>query len=250
MCVLIRYLDNQIILDIGTGITRIDKFLMNPTKILPVLISHPHIDHILGVLGYSKMYKKDENFHMYTVPRGGYSCKEQIATLFAQPIWPLGLSDLLSNITFFDIETPTFQIGNISVEWMQSNHPGGSSIYKLIFDKKQMVYATDFEHSKDSVATLETFVQGADILLYDGQFTEEEYPSKIGWGHSTWRAGIEIAHNANVPKIVIIHHNPEYNDIRLDELQQEIDAFRQKYADKGIIYPVCVLAKSEEEFLL
>ena len=247
MCVLITYQGNQMLLDIGTGVTRLHKFLMNSKKTIPILISHAHIDHILGVLGYTKIYKKDGNFKILAVPRGGHSCKEQIGSLFVKPIWPLALTDLLSNIEFVDIKTPSFQIGDIFVEWIESNHPGGSSIYKLTFGGKQIVYATDFEHNKESSRALEKFSQGVDILFYDGQFTEEEYPDKMYWGHSTWRAGIEIARNSNIPKIVIIHHSPEYNDKILDDLQQKIDQF---ILESETVYPMCILAKSEEEFLL
>ena len=249
MCVLVTYLRKQMIIDIGSGVTRIDKYIEDKNGVIPILVSHAHIDHIIGILGYSKAYTPKEKLEIYSLPRGGYSCKDQIATLFSQPIWPLTIADLLADIDFIDIKENIFEVAEIKVEWIDSHHPGGSSIYKLNFCKKKIVYATDFEHNINSIKELENFSKDADILFYDGQFTEEEYPSKIGWGHSTWRQGIEIAKNSNVEKVVIIHHNPNSDDDKLDTLQHEIDEFRKENALNGILYPSCVLGKSEEEFL-
>ena len=74
------------------------------------------------------------------------------------------------------------------------------------------MYATDTEHFACVDPTLKKLASGADILIYDAQYTPEEYPQKVGWGHSTWAAGIELARAAAVPQLVLFHHDPGRTD--------------------------------------
>jgi ribonuclease BN (tRNA processing enzyme) len=67
--------------------------------------------------------------------------------------------------------------------------------------------------------TLKKLAAGADILIYDAQYTPEEYPAKVGWGHSTWLAGAELARAAGVPQLVLFHHDPGRNDAQLAALE-------------------------------
>ena len=46
------------------------------------------------------------------------------------------------------------------------------------------------------------------MLIYDAQFTPEEYRSRMGWGHGTWLEGTKVAQQAGVSQLVLFHHDP------------------------------------------
>ena len=83
-----------------------------------------------------------------------------------------------------------------------------------------IVYATDTEHFACVDPTLRRLASGADILIYDAQYTPEEYPAKVGWGHSTWEAGAELARAAGVPQLVLFHHDPGRTDSQLELIER------------------------------
>ena len=91
---------------------------------------------------------------------------------------------------------------------------------------KSIVYATDTEHFACVDPTLEKLAAGADILIYDAQYTPEEYPAKVGWGHSTWQEGVRLADAADVDTLVLFHHDPQHDDEILDRIGVEVDARR------------------------
>ena len=101
------------------------------------------------------------------------------------------------------------------------NHPDPVYGYRLEHDGQSIVYATDTEHFACVDPTLKKLAAGADILIYDAQYTPDEYPAKVGWGHSTWAAGAELARAAGVPQLVLFHHDPARTDDALAALEAD-----------------------------
>ena len=61
----------------------------------------------------------------------------------------------------------------------------------------------------------------ADILIFDAQYTPDEYSTYRGWGHSTWLEATRIAREANVRRLVLFHHDPDHTDENLDRIVDE-----------------------------
>jgi ribonuclease BN (tRNA processing enzyme) len=59
-------------------------------------------------------------------------------------------------------------------------------------------------------------------MIYDASFTDDEYKSRVGWGHSTWRAAADVADAAAVGQLVLFHHDPGHDDATMDAIGQEI----------------------------
>lgn len=249
-CIYVNFSGKSLFLDLGSGLAHSADYTFPVEVPIPVLLSHPHLDHVMGIVSWSHIYREDANIHIYAVPRGGLSCKSQIEAIFSKPLWPLELDNIESNVKFIDIVKPSFMIDDIRVDWVESNHPGGSSIFKLSCNEKSIVYITDFEHSPKASAVLEEFLKGANIMLYDAQFTDDEYLKCKGWGHSTWREGLELARRANVKRLVLIHHDPKRTDTQIQEIQLEIDNLRKTAKQNGIIYPPCTFGKAKEEIVI
>ena len=107
---------------------------------------------------------------------------------------------------------------------MNSSHPGGSTIYRLDYRDQSLVYATDFEHKKERAEELTRFSEGCDLLIYDGQYTESEYKTWEGYGHSTMQIGLSIMRESGAKRLLITHHDPRHKDAFLaeqDRLLQE-----------------------------
>ena len=136
------------------------------------------------------------------------------------PFFPVEFDDLGGTVTTRELRgNEQFTIGDITITMARLNHPDPVYGYRLEHAGQSIVYATDTEHFSCVDPTLKKLAAGADILIYDAQYTPEEYPAKVGWGHSTWEAGAELARAAGVPQLVLFHHDPGRTDAQLDALE-------------------------------
>ena len=55
-------------------------------------------------------------------------------------------------------------------------------------------------------------IEGADLVIYDSTYTDEEFPGKVGWGHSTWQEGVRLCRKAGARRLAIFHHDPDHDD--------------------------------------
>ena len=105
------------------------------------------------------------------------------------------------------------------------NHPNGSTGYRIEYGGKSMCYITDTEHVKGKPdENILGLIEGSDLVIYDSMYTEEEFESKIGWGHSTWNEGLRLCLAANAKRLAIFHHEPVHNDDFMDKIEAEATA--------------------------
>ena len=98
--------------------------------------------------------------------------------------------------------------------------PGGSYGLRIQDDSGVLVVCTDIEHPDGTDSRIVKLAENADLLIHDGQYTEEEYKKYKGWGHSTWKQAIDVAIKANVKKLIITHHDPDHDDDFLDSIEE------------------------------
>lgn len=207
-CVRVLAGEEEIYLDAGSGIVQAEA--ETDTRI-SVLFSHLHLDHVQGLPFFPALSQKGRSVYLYADRFEGISGKEVLDRLFSPPIWPCRIWDYPADVTLYPLPDPFF-IGEVKITTMQSNHPGGSVIYRLDYRGKSLVYATDFEHTGDKMQELITFSHNADLFVYDGQYTQEEYEKRKGFGHSTASVGRQIASAAGVRQLMITHHDPRHTD--------------------------------------
>ena len=118
--------------------------------------------------------------------------------------------------------------GEVRVESIPGNHPGGCLVFRLSYRGKSLVYATDFEHEESAFDRLAAFAQGTDLLLYDAQYTESEYLRCRGFGHSTAEKALAMRERCGAKRLLLIHHAPFATDERLLE--------REKSLPEGVSY--------------
>ncbi|MDR4498954.1 MAG: MBL fold metallo-hydrolase [Candidatus Scalindua sp.] len=237
-CVEVRCGNEIIILDAGTGIRELgNKLLMEKPQHINILFSHFHYDHIEGFPFFSPIFNRNFSVTLIGKPKLEGTLEQLFGTQLMFPYFPLALKELDADIAFHEVDRENFiRRGGISIRLEHLNHPGGCIGYRIEYRGKSFVYATDTEHSDQLDVSLLKLASHADVLVYDSNFTDDEYAGKVGtsrsgWGHSTWTHGVKIARTAKVKKLILFHHDPSHDDRFIDELEKEArKEFRESYA--------------------
>lgn len=219
--------EKVILFDAGTGILKSTALLQDVTE-YHLLISHMHMDHTLGLAFWRPLFDGKKQVSLYSEKRGGLTTREQIANFLKAPYWPVGVELFQGVKEYRDIAVgEEFSIGDVLVKTARSNHPDESTMYRLEWDGKTVVYALDFEHSAEASEKLAVFAKDADLLIYDSTYSPESYPQKKGWGHSTWEEGLKLKEAAGVKTLLLAHHEIDSTDEMLDALQTKLTALDQ-----------------------
>jgi phosphoribosyl 1,2-cyclic phosphodiesterase len=220
-CVEVRAGDTRIILDAGSGLRTLgNERMAGGPRHSTILLSHLHWDHVCGLQFFTPVYVPGHRVEIASGPNGVMPHDDAIRSLFRAPFFPVDFNDLGGVVTTRELRpNDHFQIGDITVTMAKLNHPDPVYGFRLEHGGHSIVYATDTEHFACVDPTLKKLAAGADILIYDSQYTPEEYPSKVGWGHSTWQAGAELARAAGVPQLVLFHHDPSRTDAQLAAIE-------------------------------
>jgi phosphoribosyl 1,2-cyclic phosphodiesterase len=225
-CVEVVAGDTRIILDAGTGLRTLgNERMAHGPRHSTILLSHLHWDHVAGLQFFTPIYVPGHRVEIASGPNGVMSHDAAIRSLFKAPFFPVDFDDLSGTVTTRELRANDhFTIGDITITMAKLNHPDPVYGYRLEHGGQSIVYATDTEHFSCVDPTLKKLAAGADILIYDSQYTPEEYPTRVGWGHSTWEAGAELARAAGVPQLVLFHHDPGRSDAALAALEAAAQA--------------------------
>ncbi len=224
-CVEVCAGETRIILDAGTGLRTLgdERMAKGGPRHSTILLSHLHWDHVAGLPFFTPIYVPGHRVEIASGPNGVMPHDEAIRSLFRAPFFPVDYSTLQDQISTRELRpNEKFTIGDITITMAKLNHPDPVYGFRLEHGGQSIVYATDTEHFSCVDPTLKKLAAGADILIYDSQYTPEEYPSKVGWGHSTWLAGAELARAAGVPQLVLFHHDPNRTDAQLAAIEAEV----------------------------
>jgi phosphoribosyl 1,2-cyclic phosphodiesterase len=213
--------DTRIILDAGTGLRALgNERMAGGPRHSTILLSHLHWDHVCGLPFFTPVYVPGHRVEIASGPNGVLPLEDAIRSMFRAPFFPVDFTDLGGQVTTRELRAnERFTIGDIEITMARLNHPDPVYGFRLEHAGHSIVYATDTEHFACVDPTLKRLAAGADILVYDSQYTPEEYPSKVGWGHSTWQAGAELARAAGVPQLVLFHHDPARTDAQLAAIE-------------------------------
>ncbi|HEY2370125.1 MAG TPA: MBL fold metallo-hydrolase [Polyangiaceae bacterium] len=214
-CVEVMCDGQRIVLDAGTGLRALGNALVatREPQSLSLLLSHFHWDHIQGLPFFVPAYMPQTKLTIVGASDGRHSLRDKLSRQMTEPHFPVQLDDLSAQLTYREARPmQSFDLGEVRVTVARLNHPGGVFAYRLEHEGTSIVYATDTEHYACVDPALKTLAQGADVLVYDAQYTEDEYQSKVGWGHSTYVAGAEVAKAAGVKQLVLFHHDPMRTD--------------------------------------
>lgn len=233
-CVEVRAGGEILVFDAGTGIRSLGLALMEEFRNQPfsvhLFISHAHWDHIQGFPFFTPAYAKTVTLYVYGPSGQGRSFEKLLRGLMDSDYFPVALGDLASSLSTHEFRGQDFSVGEAVVSACYLNHPGMTLGYRVTHAGKSVVYATDHEPYQHTLAHLgargdagrvfgsaldaemRRFVAGADLYIGEAQYTDEEYPAKIGWGHSSLSATVEVALAAGVRSLALFHHDPMHGD--------------------------------------
>jgi phosphoribosyl 1,2-cyclic phosphodiesterase len=246
-CVEVRCPGTLIILDAGTGIRELGEDLVRRytdasgerRKIKGhIFISHLHWDHVQGFPFFSPAFIPHNEFHVYGVKDIETNVLRSMRNQMCEPNFPITLDEMEADVDFHDIAPgDRLTVDETTIRIERLNHPGDSYAFGLECAGKSMVYASDTEHSDTVDPVLLEMSRDADLLIYDGMYDADQYlglwdgQSRESWGHSTWKAGTELASAANVKELILFHHGNEDRIVEMIEkkAQAEFPATRAAY---------------------
>ena len=219
-----------LVLDAGTGIRALgDDLVRRQRTRAHLLLSHLHWDHIQGLPFFVPAWLPASHLEIVGARSSGTPALGLEASLSLQmqpPHFPVRLSDMRSHLSFREVESgDVLTLAEATVRVATLNHPGGVVGYRIETGGRAIVYATDTEHDARTDHRLVELARGADVLIYDAMYTEDEFagrsgPAMVGWGHSTWEAGCAVADAAGVDRLVLFHHDPARTDAQVEAIER------------------------------
>jgi phosphoribosyl 1,2-cyclic phosphodiesterase len=227
-CVSIEFPRGQMfIFDAGTGIRQLSSYLLQRRQRLEakIFISHPHWDHINSFPFFIPLYIQGNEFEVLGSPQNEKSIRELISAQMDGVFFPIMTREFGANVYFRDLNEGEYEIEGIKVTTMLLNHPGNCLGYRLEYGDRTVCYVTDNElypetepfYNEYYVKQLIDFVKDADVLITDSTYMDEEYKTKVHWGHPPLSQVVKLAHRANVKTLYLFHHDPEQTDDDIDE---------------------------------
>jgi phosphoribosyl 1,2-cyclic phosphodiesterase len=209
-----------VIIDGGSGIRALgDDLLKRSPRRIHIMLTHFHWDHIQGLPSFAPLFQSGVEIAIYTIRPTLETCL-LLAAQMADPYFPVTFAELSSQLEFMQVECgKEFTIGSLKIEPFLLNHPQGAVGYRLESEGHVVVHAADHEAGVAEIdAGLVRVARGADLLVMDAQYTPEEYPFKVGWGHSSYAHAADAAQAAAVKQLMLFHHDPAHDDAFLDQM--------------------------------
>ncbi len=248
-CIEVQAGGRTIILDAGSGIIRLGSDLLrrSPEPLeISLLFTHGHGDHLVGFPFFAPLFERRATIHFFGPRLTGKTIEQLVTPYMSPPYFPVDLQKLPSSRTFHTLaegESIIWKPGQCAPEIVNgdkrhgkrereaevcvlaqytSSHPlDGSVIYRIEYAGHSMVYSTDVEWNDTYDPNCVAVAKGTDLLIHDAQYTSSDYKTKRGFGHSTVEMATGMARAAEVGELILFHHEPTYDDDKLDRMEAE-----------------------------
>lgn len=220
-----------LVIDCGTGGHELGAHLAIQGKPIRghMLISHTHWDHIQGIPFFAPFFIPGNKWDLYAPQGFGDSLRDTLAGQMEFTYFPVTPDAFAAEIKYNSLSEGSFRIDDVTIRTRYLNHPALTLAYRIEADGVAIVYACDHEPHSRTLAAAEgpiegqdllhaDFLAGADLVIHDAQYTAEEYPPKVGWGHSTHEYVVRICDAVGVKRLALSHHDPMRTDDQLDRL--------------------------------
>jgi phosphoribosyl 1,2-cyclic phosphodiesterase len=218
----------RLILDAGTGLRELGASMNGRGGLSAhIFLTHTHIDHISGFPFFRPAYNANNRFELWAGHLGGEpgALQAVLKGLMKAPIFPVPLDIMEACIAFHDFAAGQVieVVPGVVLRTAALNHPNGATGYRIEHAGKAVCYVTDTEHREGELdQTILELIRGAEIVIYDATYTEAEYPTYRGWGHSTWNEGVRLCRAAGAGRLIAFHHDPDHDDAALDRIAEAL----------------------------
>jgi ribonuclease BN (tRNA processing enzyme) len=229
-CVEVQGDDGTVLaLDAGTGIRRLGRTLAGHVSRVDILLTHLHMDHIQGLGFFAPIFMPGVEVHIWGPPSTTQSMEERLARYLSPPLFPVHLRDVHQDLHIHDLIGEPIRIGEFRIDVAFVCHPNPTVGFRIDDGRSVLTYLPDHEPALGSgeIDPDPAWVSGyelarhAGLLIHDAQYSDAEYPSHVGWGHSSVRQACQFAVLAQVAMLVPFHHDPSHSDHEVERIVGE-----------------------------
>ncbi|GAC1463277.1 MAG: MBL fold metallo-hydrolase [Ktedonobacteraceae bacterium] len=239
---------HTLIFDAGSGIIHLGENLLqrreqHASLDAALFITHGHGDHLIGFPFFAPLFDPQTSLHIFGPQLVDYDIEQLVTQLMSPPYFPVDVRTLPSRRSFDTIVDEQCIVWNgtyaephigmlphamkrdevcVAAKFTESHPKDGAVMYRIEYAGRSVIYATDVEWQQGCDDDVLAFIEGADLLIHDAQYTRHEYlHMKQGFGHSTIEMAVATAQAAHVHELVLFHHDPTYDDMQLDRMEAE-----------------------------
>ncbi|MCF8476169.1 MAG: MBL fold metallo-hydrolase [Pseudolabrys sp.] len=231
-CIEVHCGEHVLIFDAGTGIRPLGNTLVKnvTTRNVDILLTHCHLDHVIGLPFFAPLFAEGYKVRVWAgnlLPASGI--EQVMRKLMSSPLFPVEVEVFRASIEYRDFSSGDIlrPYDGVTLHTAPLDHPDGACGYRLEYNGRVFALIADtsgFPGKRDR--ELISLARGADLVVYDATFTEEEIAARAEWGHSTWLRGIRLAEAAGAKQLCLFHHDPAHNDDFMDALAADANDAR------------------------
>ncbi len=216
------------IVDLGTGLRSLGEYLQPQLQgtgrplHATALLSHLHYDHVLGLPFFTPMQDPGAVLEIFGPSQSEGPLGDVLAGIVQPPFFPVHMAEFRGELRFHDLEgTEDLAVGNTKVKVRSIPHVGHTLGFRIESEGRTVAYLSDHQAPVDrcsvDVNVLE-LCAGADLVIHDAQYTDEEFSALHDWGHSTAAYAVHVASQAGARRLVLFHHDPSHTDDDIDRI--------------------------------
>lgn len=245
-CTIVSDNEDILVLDAGSGIQRFNTKDIPANRRIDVLLTHLHLDHIQGLGFFTPLFMPDMEVHIWGPSSSTQSLHSRISRYLSPPLFPVLVRDLPCKLTLHEVGNSSFEIGHFKIHSRYVIHPGPTLGFRITAGKSVFCYLPDHEPALGRNGLIRDtkwtsgfdLARDADLMYHDGQYTDKEYPSRTGWGHSCVGDTLQFASITKIKHLLIGHHDPNRTDSQLTEMETALKknntyAFNYEFAIEG-----------------
>jgi phosphoribosyl 1,2-cyclic phosphodiesterase len=226
-CVLVTLSNGSVlVLDAGSGIRDLGLVLAEEVRRIDILLTHLHLDHIQGLLFFAPLFRREAEVVVWGPPAARRSLRDRVGRYLSAPLSPIEIRGLPARVSFRSCPRGEWELGSARVRAAEVKHRGPTLGFRISEGDTSLCYLPDHEPALGlPLEGIETdwisghdLARGGSLLMHDCQYTDQEYPSHVGWGHSRVSDALLFARRSEVRRLLLFHHDPLHSDEELDQL--------------------------------
>jgi phosphoribosyl 1,2-cyclic phosphodiesterase len=224
----VRCGERVLLFDAGTGFRYLGHGLASSGPLdADLFLTHTHFDHVAGLPFFKPFFQPENRFRLWAGHLGErMTLRRVLGEFMMSPLFPVPPQVFRARMEYreFRAGETLKPAPDVAVRTTALNHPDGATGYRVDYAGRSLCYLTDTEHVPGAPdRNILELIAGADLVIYDSMYTDAEYETYTGWGHSTWQEGVRLCREAGAKRLCVFHHDPEHDDDMLDGIALEVE---------------------------